>query len=196
MRRTLRATAMTAVLVLLWATVAAAKGPTALTITGEGLDGPIEIGAQAGGGEPGSGGQVSRLAEHTGLFATMFGATGSELDTQRPAGDLGPAVTLTWTVPMGDLEADPLVQRLHPWAEGGPVTHTESGQAHFGHETVGGWYTGGQELAGLLAEIGVPQLDACWASPARRHPRPGCSTRTSAGDCSQPSVGCRAGSAR
>jgi hypothetical protein len=145
------------VLVLLWATVAAAKGPTALTITGEGLDGPIEIGAAGGSGEPGGGGQMSRLAEHTGLFATMFGATGSELDTQRPAGDLGPALTLTWTVPMGDLEAETLVQRLYPWAEVGPVTHTEGGQAHAGHRTVGGWYTGGQQLAGVLAEAGVPQ---------------------------------------
>lgn len=157
MRRLLSITGLTAMLVLLCSTVAAGKGPTALTITGEGLDGPIEISTTGGGGEPGSGGQLSEIAEHAGLFATLFGADGRELETQRPPGDLGPALTLTWTVPMGDPADQVVAQRLHPWAEGGPVTHTEGGQRHFGHETVGGWYAGGDELATALSSAGVPR---------------------------------------
>lgn len=50
MRRLLRIAGMTAVLVLLCSTVAAGKGPTALTITGYSLDGPIDISAVNGGG--------------------------------------------------------------------------------------------------------------------------------------------------
>ena len=156
MRRTLSIAGLTAMLVVLCSSVAVGKGPTALTITGESLDEPIEISASDGGGEPGSDGHLSRIAEHSGLFATMFGVDPGGLETQRPDGDLGPALTLTWTVPMGDARDHVVVQRLHPWAAAGPVTHTEGGQQHVGSETVGGWYAGGQELAAVLSDTGVP----------------------------------------
>lgn len=156
MRRPLSIAVLTALLLVLCSSVAAGKGPTALTITGDGLDQPIEMSAFGSSGEPGSGGHLSRIAEHGGLFATVFGVDGSGLETQRPDGDLGPALTLTWTVPMGDARDHVVVQRLHPWAAAGPVTHTEGGQQHFGSEIVGGWYAGGQELAAVLSDIGIP----------------------------------------
>lgn len=148
------AAAATALLLLLPA-AATAKGPGALRISGEALPAPIDLDLDGGSGEPGSGGQLARVAEHSGLFTAMFGA-GPALAERRPDGDLGAVLTMTWTIPTGQGD-DLVVQHLYPWAEGGPVTYTAAGQAAFMGETAGGWHAGGSGLAAALQDAGVPE---------------------------------------
>lgn len=137
----------------------AAGGPTSASIDGPGIEGGIDIGqGDAGFGE---------LAVHAGLFAVRFpeyrGDNVSQLAEQRPYGDLGPEYRIAWTVPNSADTADTFVQRLYPYAEAGPVTHTEKGQAYtmiegrlIGRTQLGGWHVGGAELRAALTEIGVP----------------------------------------
>jgi hypothetical protein len=161
MRRML--TIVTAVTMLVLPTTAAgAKGPTAVRITGL-ASGTITIDGEPGSGEPNSGGDLARLAEAAGLWANTFEPTRA-LGDDRPAGTLGPRLRLSWVVP-GPTGEDIVVQDVHPWADGGAVTHTPAEQDYVGMTTFGGWYVGGAALHDALVDAGVPAHAPSRGSP-------------------------------
>jgi hypothetical protein len=148
-------TAVLALALLLAAAPAAlAKGASAATIRGPGLERPIGL---RGLGEPGTDTRLANLSDQTGLFAVMFGdGNGGQLSDQPPGGDLGPRYTITYTVP-GDDTTFPVVQDLYPYAAGGPVTHARPGQRLWaGQQVVGGWFRGPATLLPMLVSLGLP----------------------------------------
>src|SRR6266545_4802339 len=132
----------TAVLALLLAVVpvALAKGASAATIKGPGLDRPISL---RGLGEPGADTKLAKLSDQAGLFVAMLG-------------DLGPRYTITYAVP-GDGGTFTVVQDLYPYAPGGAVTHAQPGQPLWGgQQVVGGWFRGPSTLLPMLVSLGLP----------------------------------------
>ena len=137
---------------------AQAKGPSEGTIEGEGLDTPIAI--TWGEGTPGG----DRLIEDVGFFEATFGMIPSRMVDEAPTDDLGPELTIRWTVP-GPAGVDEIVQDLYPYAEGGPLTYTPAGQPFFEIErTKGGWFRGPERLLETLSTLGVPDEDALVSS--------------------------------
>jgi len=134
---------------------APAKGPSGGELHGGGLDAPIVIGF--GEGTPGG----DRLIEDVGFFDATFGQIPTRMLDDAPTTDLGPKLTLTWTVPGPTGVDDVIVQDVYPYAEGGPVTYTEPGQPFFGVErTVGGWFRSPARLVDALQELGLPDEGA------------------------------------
>lgn len=152
------------VLVRVWAGVAfiaavlfgfsdpvAAKGPQSVTITGPGMDRPIELMDSA------NSDLVVRLMEQTGLW---YAAGELPLPLEHPAGDLGPAYTLAWInsgPPGKSVDERTIRQEIYLYAENGPVIHTPA------QETLGGWgpdvigwFAAPSGLRDTLAELGVP----------------------------------------
>ncbi len=138
-------------------TAASAKGASAATIQGQGLAGPITL---RGDGEPGSGGDLGRLAELTGLFPAMFDQTPDPMLPARPAGDLGLRYTITYVIPSGEGSSDRVRQDVYPYAAGGAVTYTAPGQRVFGQAIKGGWFRGADSLRLLLVKLGLPARPA------------------------------------
>ena len=157
MRRVMSLVGIIALIAMLSPTSALAKGPSSASIDGPGTGGGIDVTGEPGSGEPGSSGTLANLAEHAGLFAVGFGMGTGQLSDQRPDGELGPELTVEFTVPGPDAARDVVVQRLYPWADGGAVTYTEEGQSFMGMETMGGWYAGGERLTTTLTEVGLPE---------------------------------------
>src|SRR5580765_453516 len=96
MRRALPAVAALAALLLLPAT-ASAKGPSAASISGPGLDHAISI---QDFGEGDSSSPLGILVEQSGFFAQAFEQTPSST-SRRPSTQLGPRYAVTYTVPGG-----------------------------------------------------------------------------------------------
>jgi hypothetical protein len=145
---------LTALVVLVTAAPAHAKGPSEGTIEGEGLDAPLAIGY--GEGTPGG----DRIIEDVGFFEVTFGMTPSRVVEEAPTDDLGPRFVIRWRVPGPSGEDDEIVQELYPYADGGPLTYTEPGQPFFTTErTRGGWYRGPDRLLTTLEAMGLPALD-------------------------------------
>src|SRR5262245_47219213 len=141
-----------------------AKGIESASITGPGLDHPLDA------TPPGDGG---RLATLTGFWDVMPGQprppTFSE---QAPPGTLGPRYTITWRLMTGPEETTAIRQDLYPDAAGGPLVHTAAGQPIFEGTTVGGWYAAPLGLRDVLGARGVPGAGA--RGLARRSGVPGC----------------------
>src|SRR5215475_5889993 len=157
-----------AIVVVMTARPALAKGADRATITGPGLRAPIVVG---GDGEPGSHAGLGQLSDGSGLFVAMFGpdaSTGQVLERAAPAGSLGPRYELTYRVP-GNTPPDMLRQDLYPFAAGGPVTYTPAGQRVFGNTTSGGWYHAPPTFSALLTTLGVTPV-ASVPSPPTTHP--------------------------
>ena len=153
--RTKAAVLVLIVAVLALAAPAHAKGPSEGTIEGEGLDAPIAI--EWGEGTPGG----DRIIEDVGFFEATFGMVPSRMLAEAPTADLGPKLTIHWTVPGPDGLDDEIVQDLYPYADGGPVTYTPPGQAFFEIErTKGGWFRGPERLVATLTSLGLPEQDA------------------------------------
>jgi len=132
------------------ASPAAAKGPSEGEITGEGIDEAIAV--PFGEGTP----EGDRLIEEVGFFEATFGQVPDRMLDAPPTDDLGAALTLRWEVPGPHGELDVIVQTLHPWADGGPLVHTEPGQSFFTTErTRGGWFRAPASLPETLARLGV-----------------------------------------
>jgi hypothetical protein len=168
--RALAVATVVGVIVLTAASPALAKGPDQATISGPGLPHPIVV---AGNGEPGSGEHLGKLSEDSGVFLAMFGndATNNQaLTTTAPSGPLGPKFQIAFRVPGGMTGPDTVRQDLYPFASGGPVTYTRSGQQSLGGLTQGGWYRGPAGFADVLSAIGVPKAAA--AEPAVASTRP------------------------
>jgi hypothetical protein len=138
---------------------AAAKGPSAASITGPGLSSPVAI---TGTGEGDTSTDLGLLVMDGGWFPEVFGSSPSPMLRSRPA-RLGPEYTVDYTVPGGPT-IDRLQQSLYPYALGGPVTYMRPGQRFWGtQQTSGGWYRGTLQLKRMLVAAGLPK-----AAPAAR----------------------------
>jgi hypothetical protein len=139
---------------------ASAKGIESATISGPGLDDPMDVGSAVGDG--------GRLAILTGFWDVMPGQPRPPTFTEdAPPGKLGPRYTITWRLLTGPGETTPIRQDLYPEAAGGPVVHTAGGQAIFEGTTVGGWYAASFALRDLLGSFGVPAADRGPAKAAK-----------------------------
>jgi hypothetical protein len=142
MRRSLLFTLALAALV--FASTAAAKGPTAATITGPGLDTPLSISGTEGSGD------LGLLVQEAGFFPAAFDQTPSPMLGKRPS-NLGPRFVI-----VHDLGSDTLRQDLYPYAAGGPVSYMKPGQRFWDMRTRGGWYQGTAALKQMLVKAGLP----------------------------------------
>lgn len=130
--------------------LAVAKGPESATITGPGIEQPIELLNNT------NMDLVVRLMEQTGLWYD----TGTSLSSKEPVGDLGPSYTLTW-INSGppSLSADDrtIFQQIYLDAENGPLIHTPPQESLQGWGAgVIGWFIAPGELKDTLIELGVP----------------------------------------
>lgn len=128
------------------------KGPSKVTVEGQGLEAPIRF----GGGEGSS--EVGAFAQASGIYQGMYGDNPgwSPMLEGRPSDDLGPRYVATYAVPQGNGRRDLIRQFLYPYAKKGPVTHTPSGQPFFKtQETLGGWFRAPVELKDRLVEAGL-----------------------------------------
>jgi hypothetical protein len=163
-----RALAMLVLALLLAAvpTAAQAKGASAATISGGGPGGlprgPIDLN---GDGEPGSGTDLSNLAEAAGVFALLWedGQPGALDSAPLPPAQRGVRYTITWTFPNGDGGEDRVRQFVWPYAAGGPLTYMGTGQKVLDGTTMGGWYRAGDNLRQLLVSLGLPDRPALTA---------------------------------
>jgi hypothetical protein len=153
-------------------TAAQAKGASAARISGGGSGGlpggPITL---KGDGEPGSGSDLSTLAENAGMWALLFegGPAGRLQTAPTPAAQRGPRYTITWTFPNGAGTEDLVRQSVWPYAAGGPVTYLAPGQRVLDTRTEGGWYKAADVLRTTLIALGLPNR------PARTAPAPAAS---------------------
>jgi hypothetical protein len=161
-------------------TAAQAKGASAARISGGGSGGlpggPITM---KGDGEPGSGSDLSTLAEEAGMWAVLFegGPAGALATAPTPAAQRGPRYTITWTFPNGAGTEDLVRQSVWPYAAGGPVTYLARGQRVLDTRTEGGWYQASDVLRTTLITLGLPNRPALTApapaapaSPAAAEP--------------------------
>jgi len=133
---------------------ALAKGASKATITGPGLGEGITL---PGEGQVG-GEQLMELADQAGFFAAVFATYPTPIQTERPAGTLGPRYTIAYTMPGPNNELDVIRQTLYPYARPDPVTYMEPGQGFYGdQETVGGWYVASSSLREALVLAGLPE---------------------------------------
>ncbi len=142
---------------------ALAKGATKAVITGPGLTRPIVV---ADAGEPGQSGKLATLAEQSGLFTVLFGASTSgpatTLRSPPPPAALGPRYTVIYTVPGVDPQPGQrygrIRQNLYPYATGGPLTYTPPGQHGFTEQLPAtGWLPAGRGMVHTLTELGLPR---------------------------------------
>ncbi|HWC40415.1 MAG TPA: hypothetical protein VHK02_00330 [Actinomycetota bacterium] len=156
---------------------AEAKGASAATISGGGAGGlpggPITI---KGDGEPGSGSDLSSLAEEAGMWAVLFegGPAGRVETAPTPAARRGPRYTITWTFPNGAGTEDKVRQFVWPYAAGGPVTYLAPGQKVLDTRSEGGWYQASAVLRTSLIALGLPNRPALTApAPSASPASPG-----------------------
>jgi hypothetical protein len=151
-RPMLLGTALTALLLV--PAVATAKGPSAATITGPGLDHAVTI---DGYGEGDSTSPLGILVTEGGFFAQAFQQTPTSTSRSRPADRLGPGYDVKYTVPGGSSGDSTLRQALYPYAVNGPASYMTPGQKLWGTQSVpGGWYRGTDTLKGMLVKEGLP----------------------------------------
>jgi hypothetical protein len=137
-----------------------AKGIESATISGPGLDHPLDVTPPNGDG--------GTLATLTGFWDVMPDQPRPPTFTeQEPPGQLGPRYTITWRLMTGPEETTAIRQDLYPDAAGGPLVHTAAGQRIFEGATVGGWYAAPPELRDLLGSLGVPAADTGPAKAAK-----------------------------
>ena len=152
---------MTALVAIIVATagLAVAKGPESATITGPGLDEPLELVDWS------NRDAMSALMEQTGIWFD----TGRALE--EPPDTLGPAYVIAWvnSGPPGLPVAErTIVQEVYLAADGGPVLHTptQASTENWGQRVLG-WRTAPPELSDTLASLGVPVDALDTAGPAR-----------------------------
>jgi hypothetical protein len=153
MKRALPAVAALAVTLLLPGT-AAAKGPSAASISGPGLDHAISI---QGYGEGANSSPLGILVEEGGFFAQAFEQTPSSTSQRRPSTRLGPRYVVTYTVPGGSSGDSTLHQDLYPYAANGPASYMAPNQTFWETQKApGGWFRGGIQLRQMLIKAGLP----------------------------------------
>jgi hypothetical protein len=165
MKRARPAVAALAAMLLLPGT-AAAKGPSAASISGPGLDHAISI---QGYGEGADSSPLGILVEQGGFFAQAFEQTPSSTSRRRPSTRLGPRYVVTYTVPGGSSGDSTLHQDLYPYAANGPASYMAPNQTFWEtQKTPGGWYRGGVQLRQMLVKAGLPAR-----APSQREAHPG-----------------------
>jgi hypothetical protein len=143
---------MVAAIIIAFGSPAEAKGPSALMITGAGVDRPIVVGDDSP--------TWPRIVNSSAFFDTAFSTLTFGSPAFAEAGPsplpnhLGPRLRLTWTVHWDS--AHHLVQDLYPDALGGPLLYTPAGQALYDHPTAGGWYRASTRFVDTLEAVGVP----------------------------------------
>lgn len=130
--------------------LAAAKGPTAATMSGPGISGTKHLG---GNSEGGTGTPLGALTMAGGFFPQAFGQQPDPTSTTRPQGDLGPRYGITYRMP-GPSEGATLRQDFYPYARPAPLTYMNPGQTFWGGQrTHGGWFTADRSLP---RKLGLP----------------------------------------
>jgi hypothetical protein len=138
-------------LVLALAGPVQAKGIQSATITGPGLQDPIDV------DHP----DDSKLPGLTGFWEVMPGQPAPPALTDKaPTKQLGPRYTVTWRLMTDTDETTEIRQDLYPDAVGGPLVHTAAGQPIFDGGTVDGWYQAPATLRDMLRSLGVPLAKA------------------------------------
>jgi hypothetical protein len=159
------AAAVALALVLALAGPAQAKGIQSATITGPGLDEPIDFSPPDGDG--------GDLAALTAVWEAMPGQPQTPaLMDQAPTGELGPRYRITWRLMTGPDDVTAIRQDLYPYADNGPLVHTPAGQPIFGQSTPGGWREAPAALRDRLRALGVPEAGAVPATSAGGFPWP------------------------
>jgi hypothetical protein len=130
---------------------ALAKGPSAASVTGPGLDKALSVKGTEGSGP------LGELTQWAGFFPAAFGQQPNPMLSGRPDGKLGSRYTIRYLVPGPNGERFRITQDLYPYAKGGALTYTKPGQRIFDMRTRGGWYRGGQELKRVLVRTGLPR---------------------------------------
>jgi hypothetical protein len=171
MQRRVLAMLVLALLLAAVPTAAQAKGASAATISGGGPGGlPGGPSTLEGDGEPGSGTDLSNLAEEAGVFALLFeDGPGGELASAPATTRRGPRYTITWTFPNGAGTEDKVRQSVWPYAAGGPLTFMASGQPVLDATTKGGWFQATAALRLSLISLGLPSRQPL-AAPAPASP--------------------------
>jgi hypothetical protein len=115
---------------------------------------------------PGQAGELSTLAEQTGLFYVLFGPNAGvpaqappQLRTPPPEASLGPRYTIIYTVPGGIISQQQVAQvrqDLYPGAAAGPLVYTPPPGQHSGPFPVSGWLRASHGLPSTLARLGIP----------------------------------------
>ncbi len=165
MRRSfLLAAALVVALVL--SAAATAKGPSAATMTGPGLDKMLTF---DGYGEGDSSSPLGILVMETGFFPQAFQTSPSQTTRSRPTQRLGPRYRVTYTVP-GASETSTLQQDVYPYAKDGPASYMQPGQKFWGSQsTPGGWYRGTFALKQMLMRAGLPERAPSVGRSTRAH---------------------------
>jgi hypothetical protein len=151
MKQLLASLVVAALAGLVAATNAAAKGPMDASLTGPGLNEPIEFAAW------GAGSALWPLIRAAGLHRAAWGG---RLPSEPPAGDLGPRYRLTYS--LGPHANDGrVVQEVYPYAQPQAVTYTAPGQPFYAMRTRGGWYVAtsarARPLLSILIDAGLPR---------------------------------------
>jgi hypothetical protein len=132
-----------------------AKGPTAATITGPGLEKPLRLGG--GPNALANGTPMQVLMMRGGFFQVAFGSQPRRILAKSPTEDLGPKYLVVYVLPGPAGQEDLIHQELYPHARGGPVSYTRADQRFFGRmKTVGGWFRARPVLTTALVEAGLP----------------------------------------
>ena len=151
----LRIFAVVTATVLAFGSPAEAKGPSALTIMGVGVDRPIVLEDDSP--------SWSSIVNESVFFDAAFSSTeifgGLAFAKARSSAayvDLGPRLRLTWSVYWDTHTPHHLVQDLYPDAPGGPLLYTPAGQSLYDQRTMGGWYRARSVFVAALESAGVP----------------------------------------
>jgi hypothetical protein len=135
---------------LAWPALAAAKGPTAATMSGPGINGSRHFGGDS---EGGTGTPLGALTIGGGFFPQAFGQQPDPTLAARPEGDLGPRYEITYKLP-GQGESATLRQDYYPYAKPVPLTHMKPGQTFWdGQRAHGGWF---RADSSLRRQLGLP----------------------------------------
>lgn len=140
--------AAVATVVLAFPLAAGAKEPTRATVEGPGLPGAITI----------TKAPLAALAQQSGFAPGVFGHRDPDpMLRDKPAGDLGPKYTVTYTIWGAD--GNPVEQHVYPYALPRPVTYLPAGQPfNTGMETYGGWFRADPALKKTLVAAGLPRV--------------------------------------
>jgi hypothetical protein len=142
-----------------------AKGPTAATITGPGLEQPLKLGGGPHALANGSPMQV--LMMRGGFFQVAWGTQPRRTLATSPTDDLGPRYEVVYLVPGPSGRDDRIRQELYPHAKGGPVTYTFPDQRFFDtRRTLGGWFRARPVLTTALVDAGLPAAPRDHTTPS------------------------------
>jgi hypothetical protein len=161
------------------APMASAKGPSQGVITGPSLPNPITLREP---GSPSIGPELANVVTQSGFFVGVWGANDSHGSlAHRPAGNLGPRYTITYTMAIPERPTSDIVQYVFPYAEPQPITYIPPNQTYWGRsKTLGGWYAAPLEFRRTLIGLGLP------ASVLTPMPSP---TGTDVGDTAEAGAG-------